>query len=256
MSEIQNGPSQLGWRYVFFGRVGPPHSFLTMPRPFSVDMKHRDAPLAGRLTVTIERMQVIAVVEAQQEFDDLYTLRNVVQDMAAILTDCANLSSGQVFEVQLVSVHDVRRGRSIVFDPGAGALAQSSPGEPIDISELVHLAWSEPSFRRALADFRSAIRYPGQTGFHCGRAIEALAHHFGPMNNTANIKATRAKLRTALAISKEMDSKFIRAAADPRHGGGPWLTDAERGELMRAVREVMFRFAQMVKARRAGQASN
>jgi hypothetical protein len=58
-------------------------------------------------------MQIIAVIEMEREFEDLYTLRNVVQDMAAIITDGANLTSGQIFEVQLLSVHDMRRNRSI-----------------------------------------------------------------------------------------------------------------------------------------------
>ncbi len=84
-----------GWRYVFFGHVGPLHGFFTLPRPFSMEMKHSHAGLTGRLTLTIERMQVIAVVEAQQEFTELYTLRNIVQDMAAIITDCADLTIGQ-----------------------------------------------------------------------------------------------------------------------------------------------------------------
>ena len=209
------------YRYIFSGRVGPPHAFLTMPAPFSLEMEHHDASLTGKLTVTIERMQVVAVIETEKEYGDLYTLRNVVQDVTSILTDCASQSSGQPFEVQLVSVHDVSNDRSVVFDPGIPALAQAPGRQETDISELVKLAWQQPHFRRALADFRSAIRYPGQTGFHCGRAIEALAHHFGPMKSTADMATTRKEMRDALSITKDEDSYFIKAAASPRHGGGP-----------------------------------
>jgi hypothetical protein len=254
MSEQQDGTNQIRWRYVFFGRVSPPHAFLTLPQPFAIEMKHT-AGLSGSLTVTMERMQVVAVVETGQEFGELYTLRNIVQDMAATLTDCANLSNANAFEVQLVSVHDVQLNRTLVFDPGVPALAESMPGQSVDITALLGVAWDESCFRRALADFRSAVRYPGQTGFHCGRVIEALAHFFGPMDSKSNIRASRAKLRDALGFSKEIDSKFLRASAEARHGGGPWLTGGERFELLGATREIMYKFVEFIRRKHGDPAT-
>jgi hypothetical protein len=247
-----------GWRYVFFGQVGPPHSFLTMRTPLTINMKHSHAPVSGTLMVTLERMQILVVLEAEQQFDDLYTLRNVVQDMTATITDCANVLNGEVYQVEVLSVHDVRGGRSLVFAPGAEGLAQkatnqSQPGfSRSDVKEFLDLAWRELGFRYALADFRSAIRYPGQTGFYCGRAVEALAHYFGPMDTKSNMRRTRAKLREALHITKDTDSKLIRASADARHGGGPWITDEDRGTLMHLTRELIFRFSQIEKEHRSG----
>jgi hypothetical protein len=249
----QSGPDVPPWRYVFFGHVYPVHEYLDMPNPFSIDMKHSAVPLEGRLTVSLQRMQVVSIVEIKEEFADIYTLRNVVEDMTSIITDCANFLAGKAFEIQLVSVHDVRRNRSMVFLTGAPAVATHGTGHA-DISTLMDVAWSSPDFRRALADFRNAIRYPGQTGFHCERIVEAMAHYFGPMSSTTNIRRTRGLLRSALNISKATDNAIVRAGASPRHGGGPWVSNEQRGKLLEWAREMLGRFVQVHREKHSGAA--
>ena len=244
-------PPKKKWRYVFNGSVWPPSAFINLPGPVPVTL-NGGWGLAGGLEVTLSIGQVVAVLDLEEEYPDLYTLRNIVEDFVATIPDCITLYSGFGWEITFLSVHDVANSVTLPFAPGV--LSGADPEAVLkDAQHLFSIVWQSHDLRRALTEYRLGCKYPAQTGFHCGRAFEAIAHYFGPMRKNENIKKTRKVLCATLGVSRATNARIIAASAAARHGGTTSLTGEDRVQFLGVASELIRRFVEYYTARIEGK---
>lgn len=245
------------WRYILSGSVSPPGSYLHIDHMFSGELAHEKAGFKGEWTLQILTGQILMTFDSESKIEDIYTLRNILYSHVSEFCDAVNLVHGTTIEANLVAIHAVREKGNHVFRIGVGgvSLYENAPVLTTTDDRLNNhlvVANVDPSFGRALADFRSALKYASQTGFHCRRAFEALAHSFGPMGEDSKdrLKSIKA-LQSALNLDETCGRGLLKISGDARHGGAPWITGEERTKWLKLMQTIILRHAEYILATKA-----
>jgi hypothetical protein len=231
------------FEYRWIGVITPSYPNMSLRGPMTLDMVHEESGFSGPFSISVTDNAVTASITLDNEAENIGTLRNIIEGAASFVTDCVNLDLAAGFEVRMTSVHDVANDKKMTLQPGVPEVATKWGDGELSIKEMWDLCWNSHPLQRALSEYTNALRHPGQTGFHCGAILEALAHHFGPMTSNTEIRASRATCCTALKIPSEIDRLFIRASASPRHGGGPFVSGEERVALLAESKKMIKAFA-------------
>src|SRR5256885_16623495 len=103
-----------------------------------------------------------------------------MNSLVSVVADTASLELVVGYDIELRSVLEVDSREFVVFGPGVPEISLLAEDEvrPLDFAPALRVCSEVPLFGRAIADFKSAIRRPEDTGFHCYRAAESLLHHF------------------------------------------------------------------------------
>jgi hypothetical protein len=179
--------------YTFFGVVYPERALIELRHPLSFRLENKEFGISGKIRLAIYKSQIIVDFESNEDVADVPTLRNFVRDAAQTVLDIAGMEVAVAYNADIRSVRGPH-GQLEVFGPSIPAIGiKNSEHRSVEIHRLFSLAGSDPFLRRALADIRSAISYPVDTGFFCYRAVESL------INSTLESLAKRDK---RLAISE------------------------------------------------------
>lgn len=242
------------WRYILNGSVLPPGGYLHIEQPISGEILHEEAGLQGEWKLQINFSQISMTFESVNKVDDFYTLRNILYGVASECCDAVNLAHGTTLEVNLASIHAVQERENHFFRLGVSdvSLHEITPVTTTsdgNLSNHLVVSATDPSFARALADFRSALKYLSQSGFHCRRAFEALAHSFGPMGEDSKERRRSIEaLQSALNLDDSCGRELLKASGSVRHGGTPWVTGESRTRWLKLTQAIIFRHAEYVLA--------
>jgi hypothetical protein len=218
----------------FFGQIFPHVPVVNLTVPF-----HEASSSLG-LEFSVEghafQSKVVARV-IQNSPADIFTLRNSVTSALQMHADLLGFRMGTGLEVYIDAAQS-DDGQWHIFEGYIPALRNNGtfdfPPEHLDA------IGKAPAAHAALADFRSAIRVPLQTGFFCYRAIESMMQSVKIDGEKDAVSWDR--LRTDLNVSRAAIDR-IKAHADwARHGGLGELTDADRVMLLTTARSAIGRY--------------
>jgi hypothetical protein len=225
-------------KWSFFGRVYPdaPAVWLDLPH------HHGESSLgfSYELQATI-RQSKVSVVVTQTAPVDLPTLRNAVASDLHIALDLVGMMIGAGLEIQIDSATN-DNGETYFFD-GYVPVLKNEINIPLS-TQLLDALGSDPGAQLMLADFKAAMRVPGQTGFHCYRAIEAAMQSFrqGGKNKPEAWKMLQAALKVDEAATRMLESY----ATGARHGEPVQITDQDRVKLLTTTKEIVMRYVEYV----------
>jgi hypothetical protein len=221
-------------KWKFFGRVFP-----DVP-PIWLDLPHHTGTsslgFAFELQGTVRHSKVVATVTQIGDVD-LETLRNTVVHDLQISLDLVGTVIGAGLEVMIESAaNDL--GGSWFFDGYIPVLRQDK-SVPLS-AELLDAIGMNPPAQLMLADFRSAMRVPAQTGFHCYRAVESITHYLRQSDDNKN--AAWKRLQADLHVSPEVTRQLEAYAKGPRHGEAGQITSEQRAALLTITRVIVDRY--------------
>lgn len=229
---------------VFNGRLHPERASVTIdpPRPFifEASMGH-----VAQGHLAIYASQIVVSLEVGEP-DDVWTMRNAVQTLAASIADIAGWIYGGAFVAEITSFSGPESVR--VFPATVPVLVEAADRKRVDVPTLFALLADPISglfLRRALGDLRSAILTPDDTAFFCFRAVEALVRSFGqPMRQARAVMCRRLRVDDAWIVEY-----LQRPSNEVRHGAVVPVSDEDRQRLFLACREVIERYMILVSAK-------
>lgn len=235
------------WKCVFHGVVHPERATFELGTPVHLQIAHKEAQFVGSLTVWIYKNQVTAALESELKPADFATVRNFVGSVVSNIVDCGCLNLAVGYDVELISAHDVNEGTTVVFGPEIyGLSVADNELRTVKIGELLLASEKHPLFRKALTDFRNAIRDPEDTGFFCYRAVESLIHAVRKLDGIGDKKKAIAAIEVRLDLHSSCINMLRDLATNVRHGEFRWTTGHERELALRITREILQRFARSV----------
>lgn len=230
--------------YIFTGRVIPERAVLDIKEiPFKI-LASEDVP-EGDLFVEILKSQISARFLAAIQVQNIFTLRNTIEDAVRMLLDVAGYFHGYGYDVEIVQMVHADSSQKQVFGIDIPTLAGVCEKAGITYNDIFHaVAQKDGGFlRHALADVREAIKSPRDTGFFCYRAIESLKNCCAVRNGLPPDKdAAWEVFRNSYSIAKQqiMDIKIF--ADQARHGNHPLaqpMGDKERADIFRKAWDII-----------------
>lgn len=204
-----------------------------------------DGKIHGSMTVSISNGQLAAFIEWDDESENVFTLRNIVQAAIEPVVNIVSFLKGYAFNVEIVRVFDERLNQSLVFNNEIPALVErNQKRELTEVKFIYPLCCGADGLylRRCLNDLNLAIKHPDDTGFYCYRALESLKQFFGVLSGEKDDREQWKAMADALG-GKEVDTKLIRDHAFPaRHGVPNPITDEERRDIFLRTWNIVERF--------------
>lgn len=231
-------------KVVLFGRVHPERTYVGFTNEAVTAMVRSLTGQELFVDLLINNGQIIATIRDTQGLSVL-DLRNMAYEISQHIVDCIGWELSCSYTVE-ISAGAQLSDESVTpqlfgFDvsiPALGALSRTEESRSILSWMLSGQAGELRPLFRALADIRQAGLQPGDTPFHCFRAVEALMYHF-----ERNPRKGRPRLCEALRI----DDRWIKEKLEVpggmlRHGGVRHVLDSERASAISAAAEVISRF--------------
>jgi hypothetical protein len=225
--------------YHFTGVVFPERAPLTFLFGEEVELHHAASGWKGNVRVSVIASQISVIARSEADLD-IYTLKNLLQETCRGLVDGIGYVAGRGYEVELTAATDVDGGH-VVFGIGVPVLEEAQSERPVSPERVLELTLAYPWLRRALGELRRAIREPGDTGFHCYRAVESVRQHFRVSGDTG-ASASWERMREALNLSEGWIMQLKMFADAQRHGESPYASDLERAADMTRAWRVVDRF--------------
>ncbi|MYM23640.1 hypothetical protein GTP46_13375 [Duganella sp. FT135W] len=240
------------------GKVLPERANVNLPK--SVVLKilpGRAIPEGSVVVVAVICSQISIVVHSREEIADLQALAHECEGMCRMIVDCLGflLTCGYDIEVTQVSsaggLHVVYGVKPADFRP--------IPYSDENIQSVFERLLTVPrdyqlQYRRALADYREAIRSHEDTAFFCYRVVEDLRQVF-VVDEQGKEAQTWNRLWEALPVAEDTRAyvkDIIRPlATGNRHGGGSSISHELRLEMLEKTSKIIAAFvdwARMPKA--------
>ncbi|MFS2010423.1 hypothetical protein ACCD06_11170 [Azospirillum sp. CT11-132] len=233
------------YTYVLSGVVTPERAMLELGTPFGVKFRHPEAGIHGDIRLTIYKNQITCILVSETKILNPFTAKNVLGDFIQQVTDAACLEAVVGYVVDIVSLTDTQSGETIVFGPSETTIGiKNDEMMNLDLFGIISAASQNPYVGRALADFRSAVRYPGDTGFFCYRATESLIQHVKSVEslNDKQKKTAIAILENQLKLAPECLETLRDMAGEVRHGKVVWVDGDQRIRALTLTREIIKRY--------------
>jgi hypothetical protein len=237
--------------YTFSGKVLPERANVHFPLPLDgTVMKEGVLGVGTRITLSVASSQLTAVVRSETRVDDLHGMKEKVEAYARFGVDALGFLLGCGYDVEITSVTSPDPLLYEVFGvdvPGASGAAGGSPEQIREaFQKLLQIPRDRQTcVRRALADFREAVRACEDTPFYCFRALEDLRQYFVAGEDRQAQKAW-AEMGRQLALPEPLADYVqtrLRALAIPaRHGQAREITAGERVEMLNATWQVIHAF--------------
>jgi hypothetical protein len=210
--------------YYFTGKVLPERAAVSTHREFTFSVSGGADVSPSSLRIQIIVSQIFARMTCPSPILDRFTARNIVEDSVRSILDAAGFVFGRSYGVEIIQYLASDSSADYVFGVDIGVIEGRAVEAGLSFEHLLYMM-STPSswfFRRALSDFREALKNPVDTGFFSYRAIETLMQHHASSHLPPNAKdkAKWTAFRENYGLS-ENELLEIKSFADPvRHGNG------------------------------------
>jgi hypothetical protein len=216
------------------GTIHPERAGLTI-KNLENEFVSPDGKIVGRLKFNITNNQVTALIESENERENIYTLRNYTKACVEFVTNLMGFIKGYAYDVEITKVFDDKLDHYFVFGIGIPALEKRNKDRDVSTAmpHIYPLCFGSDGvyLRRCLEDLNMAIKRPDDTPFHCFRAIESLRQYFGFVDGIADDHKQWKAMAKAIGGKRE-DLEPIRKLAFPaRHGVPNPITDQERKDI-------------------------
>lgn len=231
----------------FFGRVLPERYPVSSKLP-KLMMDVVGPSIKVEVDVFYHHSQFVCSISVLSGSADIYTLRNVVEEVTRSQVDLFGYTHGMGFDVEVLSASSRTNDEKYVFGTGLPVLIsrRNLPGPITEINgELLSAVGKSLPARLALADFREAIKARNGNGFFCYRAIEAMMQAM-KTSSKEDDKVAWLKLRKTLNVRRDALDYVKEHAYFPRHGKAWAITDEEKQKVFTITDELIRRFLQFL----------
>ncbi len=248
--------------YVLSGKVLPERANVNLPKSIAMKiLPGRTIPEGSMVFVTVICSQISMVVHSRGEIADLQALAHECEGMCRMIVDCLGflLTCGYDIEITQVSgtgglhvVYGVQPAdlRPIPFSDDS---FQDSFERLVTVPRAYQLA-----YRRALADYREAIRSFEDTAFFCYRAVEDLRQVFVE-NERSKEAQTWERLWEAMPVVEDARA-YVKDVIRPlatgnRHGEGTLISRQQRLEMLEKTSKIIAAFVDWAWMQKAATSS-
>lgn len=230
-------------QYTFFGKVYPERCNVSITE-LRAQVKSLDGDVDGVVRYSISLSQVTATFAGGRPVQNIYTLKNTVEDVIRVALDALGYTLACGYDLEIIQMIDSVENPPVVFGVGVPAIENSAARGGVKFENIVSIFGDRKGqyLQRCLADLREAIRVPKDTGFFCYRGIESLRQFFLQEMKAKDDKASWELLRSELAVGRE-EIETIKGFADPiRHGGSGGISDSERANVFTLTWNIVNKF--------------
>jgi hypothetical protein len=236
-------------QYTFFGKVYPERCNVSIVE-LHAQVKSLDGDVDGVVRYFISLSQVTATFVGDRPVQNIYTLKNTVEDVIRVALDALGYTLACGYDLEINQVIDSVGNPPVVFGVGISAIENSAARAGVKFENIVSIFGDRKRqyLQRCLADLREAIRVPKDTGFFCYRGIESLRQFFLQVMKAKDDKVSWELLRSELAVDR-VGIETIKGFADPiRHGGGGGISDSERANVFILTWNIVNKFIKYANA--------
>ena len=227
--------------WIFFGQCIPARFPMTFDFPSEVGIRSEFGDLV--CSATIFAGQAVVRVTAQNEITNIFTLRNIVEQLLRTVADAITFVLGNSVSIDIIAAVRSDQWTWHVFGTSIPALTgRGRPSLPaIALSpDFFSVIAQSPELILALASLREAMQKPGETGAYCFRAVEALLVRF--KTQTGKDKEAWERLRSELRVDRQ-PLDWVKGFAEPqRHGRWAAMDDGDRADAMLIADQVIWRY--------------
>jgi hypothetical protein len=232
--------------YSISGKVLPERGVVNLPLPEKLVAEGGGMLPGWEVVVSVVNSQLAATLTTPEPVDDLDDMRERVEDVARFCVDALGflLACGYDLELtQVVATDSIKHNVFGVFVQGVTSKSEYSKQEIYDrFLETVGVAkHKQQSLRRALVDFRAAIRSHDDAAFFCFRAIEDLRQFFAAFVGD-DVKNSWSEMARRLEVPAD-DVDYVwntlrPAAISARHGASTRTDREARRKVVEVNRQV------------------
>lgn len=230
-------------QYTFFGKVHPERCNVSISE-LRAQVKSLDGDVDGIVRHSISLSQVTATFECNRPVQNVYTLKNIVEEGIRVALDALGYTLACGYDLEIIQMIDSIGGPPIVFGVGISVINKSAESAGVKFENIVSTYGDTKGqyLQRCLADLREAIRAPKDTGFFCYRGIESLRQFFLQEMKAKDDRISWELLRSELAVERG-DIEIVKGFADPiRHGGSGGISDEERAKVFTLTWNIVNKF--------------
>lgn len=239
--------------YIFLGRVIPERALLDIGEVKMKVLASDEVP-EGELFIEIIKSQVFVQFLGANKVQNVFTLRNYVEEAVRMLLDVTGYFYGYGYDVEIIQLVSPNTSEKQVFGIDIPVLEGICKEAGVAINDILAVMSKKEGYflRHALADIREAMKSPKDTGFFCYRAIESLKNYCAKRNEVQPEKEKAWQyFRKKYAISKEQ-IMGIKDFADPiRHGNyieSRPIADKDRAKIFKNTYDIIDAFILKEKA--------
>jgi hypothetical protein len=231
-------------RFLFSGVVHPERLGLTLGTIDQV-LASQDGVKLGDMKFSIQNSQITAVMEWENDSEDIFTLRNILKAFAEPIINITGFLKGYAFDIEITKVIESDLNEIRVFNNDIPVLAERNKTRELSEVKNIYPLCSGAEgvyLRRCLGDLNMAMKHADDTPFYCYRALESLKQYFGFVNGITQDREQWKSMATALG-GKEEDITPIKDLAFPaRHGIPNPITDQKRRDIFLLTWGIVERF--------------
>lgn len=221
--------------YVLFGRVTPENQPLGISNmEFDVTSPFYSFTLEFR----IANNRIVAIAYLDETIDEIYTLKNLVQERVQPIVDGMSFLLGKSYIINIEYVA-TPNGKGIPISPDITTVQRlTDEKDKSEILKKIIGCYFTPGgkpLELALRDFSQTMTNPGETPFYCQRAYDSLLQYF---LHEFDIDPEDRDRWDFIWNELGHDNSFITKhivpkAKDRRHGVDTPITDEMRGKMIR-----------------------
>ena len=240
------------YKYVFAGRIHPERADLNLVFPVSVHFKlpPEIGVAEGEVTCTIMHSQIIIGWESNNKIDpqEVFTLKNEIEYYVQSLVNFYGFASGRFYEVEIISMSDPENNHNeIVFGVELSGLKKEEQELYITVNKLFDIIISGGSDSgKAITlitdNYRRAMKYPNDTGFHCYRIVELIKDYFKTGKTKAAENQAWQKMYEQVGFTKDDIKLVFKHGGEERHGKHKPITGQRRVEILKVTQGVIDKY--------------
>jgi hypothetical protein len=237
--------------YSLSGKILPERAVVNLPLVVKVlASPEGNMPAGWELVISIVRSQLAVTLTTNQLVNDLYDMRERVEGVVRFCVDTLGFLLACGYDVELTQVVALDTGNHKVFGVDVQGVREKdlyADPEILDAFQRILQVGTDKQqwLRRALVDFREAIRSYEDTPFFCFRAIEDLRQRF-ISGNDSDVKKTWRDMTIWLAVPQEtvdyVWNELRPMAISLRHGAGTKVGRESRTHMLRVTWDLINRF--------------
>ncbi|MBF0377564.1 MAG: hypothetical protein HQK72_08775 [Desulfamplus sp.] len=219
--------------YILKGLVLPERAAISLG-PMKMEFFHPSSGLEAQAKLNIVLNQITVWVYSEHEWD-IFDLRNVAEQLVVDILAIVGFLKGYAYNVEIRQI--INDGKDIDYVFGINMPCIEKRNEHLDFEKhlnklLPKVAGDHGIFiKRCLNDLVMAMKQPGDTGFYCFRAIEALKQYCKNRYGLEKEADQWKKVSDISGYGKDHIEVVRRFAFPARHGDILPITSSDREEI-------------------------
>jgi hypothetical protein len=237
-----------GCSYIITGKVLPERALIDVSKIVFRTSRATDVS-DGQLEVVIIKSQITARFTSAGTMDNVFTLKNLVENAVRSVLDVVGYCNGFGYDVDIVQAVNPETLELQVFGIDVPAVTEFASTARLDFNAVFKLTGDGQAgefLKASLTDLREATKDPRGTGFHCYRAVESLMKCCSSRQSPPPTNSTAAweLFRATYTIDKDEIMRIKGYADGVRHGDPTTalITDAERAVVLRSAWDIVTRY--------------